>query len=406
MAMRAGSFLTRGGRFLLSRLQDAGPDNLNIPSTKIDELGSESSIATVYDTPDLSWSATSLDFQTDLEAVLTRVDPSTVVAGQVFDFKNAKPIDIISPWKGKYGTFVTVAGVIVPYLLLESITYSAGVRANAQKRLTLRGDAIYYCQKTPYMKYFAAAAVLAAGAGPYTFDHTAVKTVESGADVYAYCVTLHHADGSWDRLVHGTDYTDNSAGFTLTAVPAVTDTIDVAYASATTESDPESIHPSTTTKPAALRSRDVSVIVSDNTATPTHVTWKGVQTVEATWRVTLDPDEELGNPHYVARDYDVPEVSGSIGLRPVDAAAFMGKIAQLQGVSSTSTTLNTTGFDPMDLEIRFHHPDTGAVIETVVVDDARFQPPPVAPRVGQKQDFSLPFVSDGGHMKAYAGARP
>lgn len=369
-------------------------------------MGNESSIATVYDTPDLSWSATSLDFQTDLEAVLTRVDPSTVTAGQAFDFKNAKPLDIVSPWKGKYGTYLTLNGVITPYLLLEKITYRAGVRANAEKQLTLRGDAIYYCQKTPYFKYFNAAAVLAGGVGPYLFDHTAVKTVESGADVYAYCVTLHHSDGTWSRLVHGTDYTDNSAGFTLVSVPAVTDTIDVVYASATQESDPQSIHPAVSVKPAALRGRDVDIIVSNIAATPTRVTWKGVQTVEASWGVTLDPDEELGNPHYVDRDYDVPVVDGSISLRPVDGAAFMAKIAQLQGVTNTNDTMNTTGFDPMDLEIRFHHPDTGARLQTVVVDDARFKPPAVAPRVGQKQDFQLAYSSDGGHMTVYSGARP
>lgn len=406
MSMRAGHFLNRGGRFLISRLQSAGADNLNIPSEKISELGNEISVATVYDTPDLSFSMESLDLQLDIEAILTRVDPSTVIAGQAFDFVNAKPLDIVSPWKAKYGTFLTTAGAIVPYLLLEQATYRFGVRANATKQFTLRGDAIYYCQKTPYFKYFNAAAVLAAGKGPYTFDHTAVRTVEQGADVYAYCVTLHHNDGSWTRLVHGTDYTDNNAGFTLVATPATTDTIDVAYASATQESDPQNIHPLPAVKPAAVRGRDVDLVISDISATPTRVTWKGVQSVEATWKVTLDPDEELGNPHYVDRDYDVPDVSGNVVLRPVDAAAFMAKIAQLQGVASTSDTLNTTGFDPMDLEIQVNHPDTGARLQTIVVPDARFTPPPVAPRVGQKADFTLAYSSDGGQMKVYSGARP
>lgn len=406
MSMRSGRFLHRGGRFLISRLQSAGVDNLNIPSEKVAELGNEISLATVYDTPDLSFGLESFDANCDIEAILTRVDPSTVIAGQAFDFKNARPLDIVSPWKGKYGTFLTTAGAIVPYLLVEQATYRAAIRQNFSKQFTLRGDSIYYCQKTPKFKYFAAAAVLAGGVGPYTFDFTAVPSIEQGVNVYAYCITLHHTDGTWSRLVHGDDYTDTTAGFTLAVAPAVTDTMDVVYATATQESDPQSIHPSTTTKPAAVRGRDIDLVISNIAATPTRVTWKGVQSVEATWRVTLDPDEELGNIHYVDRDYDVPEVTGNIVLRPVDAQALMTKLAQLQGVASTTQTLNTSGFVPMDIEIQVNHPDTGARLETINVPDARFQPPPVAPRVGQKADFTLPFTSDGGQMVVYSGAKP
>lgn len=406
MSMRSGRFLHRGGKFLISRLQSAGVDNLNIPSEKISELGNEISLATVYDTPDLSFGMESLDANCDIEAILTRVDPAAVTARQAFDFKNARPFDIVSPWKGKYGTFLTVAGVIVPYLVVEQATYRAGVRQNYTKQFTLRGDSIYYCQKTPKFKYFDAGTLTSTGLGPYFFDFTAVPTVEQGNNVYAYCITLHHTDGTWTRLVFGDDYTNTAAGFTLLALPTAGDTMDVVYATATAESDPQSIHPSTTTKPAAVRGRDIDLVISNIAATPTRVTWKGVQSVEATWRVTLDPDEELGNIHYVDRDYDIPEVTGNIVLRPVDAAALMTKLAQLQGVASTTQTLNTGGFVPMDIEIRVNHPDTGARLQTINVPDARFQPPPVAPRVGQKADFTLPFTSDGGQMVVYSGSKP
>lgn len=406
MSIRGGVLQIEAGEVTLRGLQSGGVDNANIPETKIQELGSELSVATVYDTPDVSWPGETLDFSMDLEAILTRVDPASVTSGQEFSFLDNKPIDMVSPWKGKYGGGVSVNGVIAPYLLLERITYRGGVRANASKQFTLRGDSIYYTQVTPWFKRFAAATVASLGAGPYTFDHTAIKTVESGADVYAYCVTLHHTDGTWDRLRHGDDYTDTNAGFTLLAVPAATDTIDVVYASSTTRALAQQVNTDLDTYPAALRGKDVEVWISDGAATPTSFIWKGVQTAEATWSVTLDADEELGNPHYVARDYDTPDVSGTISVRPANGAALMTAIRNLQQVSSTTQTLNTLGFQPMELEIRFNHPDTGARLETVYVPDARFTPPGTPGRVGQKNDFSLAYKSDSGTLLAYKGERP
>lgn len=411
MATRAGSYVFKAGgaggaAFTLRGLQSAGMDNLNIPETKVEELGSELSVDTLFDTPDGSMSLESLDFTPDLEAILTRVDPATVSDGQEFSFIHHQPIDIVAPWKGKYGTYQTVAGIITPYLQMEQITYRAGVRANATKQVTLRGDSQYMCQTTPYFKSFTAVQVASAGAGPYLFDHVAVMTDEQGDTKYAYCVTLHHTDGSWDRLVWGADYTDNASGFTLTDVPAVTDTIDVVYASATAETLSQQIHGSLTNYPAALRGRDADIWISDGAATPNAFEWKGVQTADMTWRVTLDANEELGNPHYVDRDYDTPEVSGTIAVRPSSAGAFMEQLRQLQGVTSTTQTLNALGFDEMEIEYRYNHPDTGDRLLTVYCPDGRFQPPPSGVRVGQKQDFSLPFKSASGTMLVYAGERP
>lgn len=402
MSQRAGSFLFRGGKYLLSRLQSGGADNINIPSELAEELGDEQSVARTLDTPDISVGLESWDVNLDLEAMLVRYNPANITPGMQFDLKQAKPIDLVSPWKGRYGTFLTVAGVIFPYLYLEQFTYRVGVRQNATKQLTLRGDSAYYCQTTPYYKEFPAA-----GVGPYNFANTAVKTVENGQDTYAYCVTVHKTDGSWQRLVHGVDYTDTNAGFTLTSAglaPAGS-TVVCVYASSTQESDPQSIHVLPGVKPAAVRGRDVEVWISTGAATPTLALARGIQSAEVTWRVTLDNDEELGNDHYVARDYDVPDVSGNIVMRPADAATLMTKIADMQGIVSATQTLHALGFIPVELEIRIHKPDSATVLETIYVPDARFSPPPVNPRVGQKADFTFNFTSDTGSLFLYSGIR-
>jgi hypothetical protein len=407
MAQRAGVFLTKAGgskgTFLVSRLQGAGVDSLNIPNERINELGDEQSLGLVYDTPDLSYGLESLDMTTDLEAILTGVDPTTVTTGQEFKFTNAVPIDIVSPWKKKYGTFLATTGIAVPYLVLERAQYRFGVRANSSKQFTVRGDSIYFCQKTPYAQTFTEA-----GVGPYSFANAAVKTVEQGQDVYAYCVTVYNPDGTTARLVHGTDYTDTTTGFTLSVAPQSGAKIAAVYASATVESDPQSIHPSTTVKPSAIRGRDVTLRVGDGLATPAIFEWKGVQTVEANWQVTLDADEELGNPHYVDRDYDIPDVNGNVALRPATADAFMSKLAQVTGITSTSQTINTGDFinHPVELEILVHAPNSSTVLETIYVPDAMFQPPAPNPRVGQKFDVTLPWSSLSGSMSVFAGARP
>ena len=112
MAIQSGAILTDANGFVLDRLQSAGPGSLNMTETKIKELGNWNSLATVRDTPDLTWEAESFDVTSELEAVLLgkpgAAYPGTAAGGSEvsgvvglneIDFKDAMPIDIISPFK-------------------------------------------------------------------------------------------------------------------------------------------------------------------------------------------------------------------------------------------------------------------------------------------------------------------
>src|SRR4051794_1846853 len=126
MSMRAGVAEARGNELYLRRAQNAGPGTVNIPQEVIDELGGIKSVETVRDTPDLTFSVESLDMSTFMEALTPGVDPTSVVAGDDFDFNAMKPIDFALPFRNSYTDMTDVGGVITPYMMLESVQYRFG----------------------------------------------------------------------------------------------------------------------------------------------------------------------------------------------------------------------------------------------------------------------------------------
>ena len=398
MAIKAGKFVTLADGTLVSRLNTTGPGNLGIPEEKIYEVGNQETIATLRDVPDLQWDMESGDMTTALEERLLGLT-SSPVAGYEFDFNDAVPIDMAGLFKG--GAFTSERGIGAPYLNLDTLSYRFAVRQSSSESATLRGDSIYYVPGTAYTQTFAAA-----GVGPYNFANgPSIVTRESGDDLYAYCVTLHESDGTVTRLFIGDDYTNTANGFTLlVAAPALSE-LHVLYGSATAQALPQSIHPDVADVPAAVRGRDIDLYISDGAATPELIRWRGVQSVEVTRRVTIEREEELGNPHVVSSEYDVPEVSGSLVMHAADAEYLFDRIAQVANVP-TNETANALSSQPLEMEIVVRHPDTGAVLKTLYLEDARFQPPAVPARANSTIEVTFPFTSDGGHLLVYKGERP
>ena len=180
MAVKGSQILHDAQGFVVDRLQSAGVGSVNIPEEKIYELGNFNAVANVRDIPDLSFDMESYDVSTEIEAILTGVDPTSVVDGQEFDFGNTKPIDVISPFKSALNQYDIIKGIAVPALTLERATYRFGVGQNSTQSFTLRGDSIYYIPGTPYLQV-----ETNTGTGTYNFDNTAVLYNESGSNVYA-----------------------------------------------------------------------------------------------------------------------------------------------------------------------------------------------------------------------------
>lgn len=399
MSIKAGQILHAANGFLVDRIQTGGAGNLNIPKESIYELGNFKTVAIVRDIPDLSFDLETFDVSTEIEALVTGVDPTTVVAGQEFNFDNAKPLDVISPFKAGNNLYGIVKGIAVPYLTVEQSVYRFGVRANATESHTLRGDAIYYIPGTPYYEEFTAA-----GTGPYALAHTALPYTESGSTFHVLGLCYLATDGTYKRLFHGSDFTDTTGNFTLVVAPPAGAKIRAVYGSATAATYAQSVHPSTAVKPAAVRAKNIDLYVGTTAATPVFSRWTGVQSVELTRRVTLQNDEEFGNVHYVAQDYDTPSVTGRIGLKPLDPGAFFDKVAQIAGVT-TSEVAGPNSSVTVPIEVRISHPDTGAVLKTLYVPDARFTAPPVQGRVQQKFETQIDLESDTGSLLVYSGVR-
>jgi len=402
MAIKAGQILHDVNGYVINRIQSAGPGNVNVPEEKVFELGNFESVCTIRDIPDLSFDMESLSTSTEVEALLTNLDPELTLDGQEFDLSDSQPIDVLSPFKSATNQFDIVNGIIVPHLTLERASYRFGLRQNATQQFTLRGDSIYYVPGTPYKETHAHI-----GATTYTFSTLPTITYsEAGDTFFAYNITLKSgATNLFKRLFLGTDYTNTSTGFTLLADESGTyDQIHVVYGSTTPTTYPSSVHKDATVQPCAIRGKDIDVYVGDGAATQLLVRWTGVQSFETTWSVTLENDEEFGNSKLVSTDFDVPEVTGSLGLKPLDAAELFTRIANIAGVA-TNVTAGALTTDPLPVEVRLSDPDTGSVVKTFYISDARFTVPSISGRIQTKLETTFNFTSDSGSLKIYQGSR-
>jgi len=405
MAIKAGQIVHVGnGVAVIDRIQTGGPGQLNIPTEKINELGNYKSVATIRDTPDLTFTAESFDVSSEFELLVcgaTTIDPA-----KGLDLVTCVPVDIASQFKAGLTaadpTLVT-SSVALPFLYLEQMSYRFGLRDNATVSATLRGDTIFYNPGPTFVE-------ITAGSG------TAGQTVLTAHAAYQAATdddrrVLSVTAGS-KRLTLGPDYTETygtvTAGAAVTtvhlvaAVPA-TDKIRIVYSSPSATQYPQSVHPSATVKPAAVRGRDIEVYVGAydpaNVAAAAANKLTSVQSIQADWRVTVEKDEEFGNYFAVNTDFaDVPQVNGSVDIKPRDDADFHKLLQKVTGVTDPLLAIGPNTAVPLPLHVVIKNPETQAVIKRIEVPDARFTVPGFQGRVQQKLTVTLQWESDEGTL--------
>lgn len=408
MAIKSGQILHVGNdTTLVERLQTGGPGQLNIPKDKVYELGNYLSVGTVRDTPDLQYSLESLDVSCDLEALLTR----RVIGDGSFDLSTCKPLDLATPLKpGKDAAapFVTTKAVGIPFLYPESISYRFGLKDNASQTVQLRGDSIYYCPGSVYVQISTAAV---APGGTILTTNPAGLYVDASGSRRVLSVEVNN-----DRLSFGTDYTVTSAGATPFEVATVTFTnaivvgshIRIMYFSNVTREYLQAVHTVASVKPAAIRGRDIDVYIGgyDPGDIPGSAVnkWGTVQSANVDWKVQLDPDEEFGNYERYGQDFETPEVTGTITIKPRSVDEFYAKLRQATGVATATEAIGPNLADLLELDIVIKNPVDGATLKRLHVPDARFTVPGFNPRVQQKLTLEVPFDSDGGQLVAYTDA--
>jgi hypothetical protein len=433
MAIKSGQLIHVSNQVLLHRAQTAGPGTVNINRDKIYELGNYLSVGTVTDIPDLSFTLESFDTTAELEAILTGLIPvddpnpagtyAALPDGTSFKLNESRPMDVASVFKPGSNAGATkfdeIGSVAIPYLTLEQMSYRFGITDNASQQATLRGDTLLYTPGSTYIETFDAtgAITLAHPAFPYNGDSVAGTR-------YALSVSLN----SGERLSYGTDYTETvGAGTGTKAItivltnPPTSGRVQVIYASDVVAVYPQASHAKTglaatgftgpSPRPAAIRGRNIEVFVGGLALTNR---WNSVQSVNVDYRVTLERDEEFSNSSIVAQDFDVPDVSGSIEIKPRDYKELYTKVRQIAGVPDGEVVGPLTT-EPLNVDIVLHNPDitpaqkaAGAkdILKTIRIPDARFNFPGFQGRVQNKLSVTMDWSSDTGDLTLFKGEAP
>ena len=398
MAIKGGQILhvagdAAGTGFIVDRIQTGGITGINVNEEKIEELGNYQTVGTVRDIPDLTFEIESFDVTTEMESVITGGD-NMEAGGTEFDLATAVPLDILSPYKDSTGVFtVTYGSVVIPTLYLESVSYSMSLTESMSTTWGLRGDSVFYVPGSAYRETDDGDGIQTV----FNFANTALGSAIGGDTYYGLAV---YVDGEKQRL--GTDYTNTATGVTFTTAPPVgTDNVVFIYGSATAATYNQSVH--NTTDPAGVRGRDIQIQLGDGMASYTD--WFGVQSVNIDWRVTLERDEEFNNPLVVAQDFDTPEVTGSVTMKPTDVPALFSQIQAIAGLGATAIANATQ--DPPELEFRCVIKDSsGTTTKTLQVADAKWTMPSLQGNVGAKLETDFAFTSSSGDLNIFKGDQP
>ncbi len=397
MAIKGGQILhvagdAAGTGFIVDRIQSGGVTGININEDKLEELGNVLTVGTIRDIPDLSFEIESFDVTTEMESVITGGDNGEA-GGTVFDLAAALPLDIISPFKTADAFTVDDLSVVIPTLFLESVSYSMSLTEPMSTTWGMRGDSVFYVPGAGYRETYDGDGIQTV----YPFTNTALQSIIGGDTYFGLAV---YVDGVKQRLT--SDYTNLAASVTfLTAPPAGTDNVVLVYGSATVDTYLQAVHD--ITAPAGIRGRDIQIQLGNGSAVYTD--WFGVQSVNVDWRVTLERDEEFNNPLVVTQDFDTPEVSGSVTMKPADNIALMTQIQDIAGLTATDI-INATE-DPPELEFKaIIVDDAGATTKTLQLDDAKWAMPALQGAVASKLEADFSFTGASGALNVYKGDQP
>jgi len=153
------------------------------------------------------------------------------------------------------------------------------------------------------------------------------------------------------------------------------------------------------------RLRICRLSIGDGQASPTYTDWLGVQSANIDWSVSLERDEEFGNPNVVSQDFDTPETTGSITMKPQDVSALM---AQIQAITlNTGTDIPNATDDPPEVQVQIKTVNSaGATTKTWFVEKAKFVTPQLQGSVGSKLEADFSFTASDGVLKIYKGDQP
>jgi hypothetical protein len=416
MSVHAGSIIHVGGNNVIDRIQRAGLGDVNTPMEVIREVGNDRVVDKIPGDPDFTFTLESFDVSSEIEAFLNGAWASgmdgddgvevTIPDGTGYSWSKSRAVNVVSPWKNPLTGLdgIVEAGHIIPGYYANRIRYQFGVTDNSTIAVDLSGGSYYYNGNAPVEDRFAAPGTA------FTSTEPAVAYRKGGAEgtsfKRAFGVIL---DGV--LLIEGVDYTQDHPDDGTTQPVTVTLTtpkvsgpeLRFAYFTTTEQAFPQSVHPSTVIKPAAVRGRHICVFLGQG-ADRQKVGSVQSFSLEAT--VDAQVEREFCNDEIVGLTINGRDCNGDMVVRSKNAQAFLNLAAKVVGVD-VDEVLGYLNMHHIPLEVCILNPKNPAqVLKTLYVDDAIFQIPGTAAQVNQPTDFTFRWESAYGDYTAYKGGKP
>lgn len=426
MSVRTGSVITVAGRNVVDRLQSAAMSG-QTPIETIREIGNDLVVGLVPGESDFTFALESWDVSTDLMAFLHgevgdmaagnapgHADP----AGTEYRWSDCQFVNLASVWKrdtGPQGGHIA-AGMALPGYYPTRMTYNYGVAANAAQTVDLNGGEFYLAQRaaveevvtiaggatgvalTTFVTSEAARAHRIGGSGGTTFDYVWGVLVNG----------LLQVEGEDYAVSGGTPPPGPSTPVTITFTRnlAPNDVVKFIYFTEVDKAYPQAVHADTVIKPAAVRGRNIVVLVGDRAAAQ-QVRLPGVQTFTMTANSAGSAEREMGHAGIVGRQVDGTDVSGIVTARSKDLATFFATMQEIIGVNAAEEVVGYFNETLVPLEVQIQDPlNPGNILKTLYVAEAQFQPPAETFRVNTAIDHPLNFAAADGDFSEFKGARP
>lgn len=413
MSIRAGSILHLSGNNVIDRIQQAGLGNVNLPIETIREVGNRLVVDKIPQEPDFTFTMQDLDVSTDIMAWLTGAAPGGSASaaapgasdpeGTEYNWADCVMVNIPSPWKdpasGSAG--VIEAGHLVPGYYPTKVSYNFGVTDNANQTVELAGGSFYYGKGTPREQQFT-------GTGSqdeFLTSEAAVHTRRGGAEgetfrsVFGVIVDGElQTEGVDYEVTGGAEWPGSVATVKfLKAAPDSGADIRVAYFTSAAHSFPQSVHASTLTKPGAVRGRNIRVLVDG-------VRVGGIQTATLEATVEGEVERELGTEDITGRVVNGTDANGTVTIRSKNKDAFFDVMKQVTGIDGEKEVFGWFNNNTVRLEIQIENPkNPSKIIKTLLVEDAKFQPPGTPAQVNQATDFAFNYSSVQGTFAEVKG---
>lgn len=426
MAIPAGHIITVGGLNVVDRLQDTGLQNPKVPTETVRETGNDLVVGKILTEADFAFQMQSWDVSCDMMALLngkmggtgaTEGPASTDAVGTLYHWENCQFVNLACPWArdtGTEGGDIT-SGVLVPAYYPSALTYKFGVTANAEQTVTVNGGAYYMSDAFPIEAIAASAFPIEEFVKPIA----KASTMETKEPAKVYRIggfgseKYRHVFGVLVNGViqqEGIDYVEEGGAIPGKAATKVkikftkefagTETVKFMYFSTTAHAIPQAAHASTVTTPAAVRGRNIEIIVAPTVKeldeAGKFTVLHGIQAFDLSATHTGTIQREMGYQDPIGYNETGIDTNGTITMDPKEEASLYSALATMTGISREEV-FGYINEHAMAMKAVIYNPaKPSEILKSIIVPDAKFQIPGTAAKVNTTLSLPLTWESELG----------